>query len=307
MAAMTTRMTTPLPEETMFTLASPVAREAGENARRDAARGRVELAFARDGARTVLIRQYATTPLHVQGVLGRRAPDDPCAEVAVLNVAGGVMAGDLLEQDIVAEPGAAVRALTVGAARIYRAPDDTPARMRTTLRVGAGARIEYLPDELIPYAGALYESETTVELEPGGQAIVSEVVGPGRLHRGELFAYRRLDLCVRAGRAGQPLLRDALTLEPARWPPMSGPILGPYTHLATLYVFGLDREAAASLATEFHTMLEDRGVYGGATLGHGGTVVLRAAGGSAYTLLQIVRAAANRTRKHMMVPKQIKA
>ncbi len=258
------------------------------------AHGRLEISFARRGARTVLSRQHAATPLHVQGLLGRQDGGDPYAEVAVLNVAGGVLAGDLLEQCFIVGPGAAARVLTVGATRLYRARGggDRPARQCTTLQVAAGARLEYLPDELIPYAGALYESETRLDVEPGGYAVVSEVVGPGRLHRGEVFAYRRLTLRVRADRAGTPLLRDTLRLEPQVWPPSAGPILGAYTHLATLYAFGLTAGAAALLATELHSLLDERGVYGGATLGHGDTIILRAVGHSAYTLVQAVRAAA---------------
>ena len=258
------------------------------------AHGRLEISFARRGARTVLSRQHAATPLHVQGLLGRQDGGDPYAEVAVLNVAGGVLAGDLLEQCFIVGPGAAARVLTVGATRLYRARGggDRPARQCTTLQVAAGARLEYLPDELIPYAGALYESETRLDVEPGGYAVVSEVVGPGRLHRGEVFAYRRLTLRVRADRAGTPLLRDTLRLEPQVGPPSAGPILGAYTHLATLYAFGLTAGAAALLATELHSLLDERGVYGGATLGHGDTIILRAVGHSAYTLVQAVRAAA---------------
>ena len=256
------------------------------------AHGRLEISFARRGARTVLSRQHAATPLHAQGLLGRQGGDDPYAEVAVLNVAGGVVAGDLLEQRFIVEPGAAARVLTVGATRLYRATGDRPARQCTTLQVAAGARLEYLPDELIPYADALYEGETRLDVEPGGYAVVSEVVGPGRLHRGEVFAYRRLTLRVRADRAGTPLLRDTLRLEPRVWPPSAGPILDAYTHLATLYAFGLTTGAGALLATELHSLLEERGVYGGATVGHGDTVILRAVGHSAYTLVQAVRAAA---------------
>jgi len=298
---MTTRMRMRMPAGAMSTPADTEAAD-GRDITPAPAHGRVELVFARDGARTVLSRQRAVTPLHVQGVLASRTAGDPYAEVALLNVAGGVVGGDLLEQDITAGPGTAVRALTVGATRLYRSSGDVAARLRTTLRVGAGARLEYLPDELIPYAGALYESELWLDLAPGGHAIVREVVGPGRLHHGEVFAYRRLTLCVRADRAGEPLLRDILTLEPALWPPCAGPILGPYTHLATLYAFGLDDETSARLAAELHRMLEDSGVYGGMTVGHGGTLLLRAAGHNAYTLLQTVRAAADRARQHMIIP-----
>ncbi len=261
--------------------------------------GCVDLIFARVGSRTVLRRHHSVAPLHVQGLLAKSAAENDCAEVVILNVAGGVVGGDTLDQRITAEPGAAVRVLTAGATRLYRVAGPVPARATTVLRVAAGARLEYLPDEIIPYAGALYESRMELELEPGAHAIVTEVVGPGRLHRGELFAYRRLTLRVRADQAGVPLLRDTLTLDPAQWGSGRNLVFGPYTHSATLYAFGIAVPAAAIVAAELHALMEAAGVHGGVTCGIPGVIVLRAAGSSAYTLLQMVRAAANRCRRHM--------
>jgi len=262
--------------------------------------GCVDLVFARVGSRTVLRRHHSVAPLHVQGLLARVAAERGCAEVVILNVAGGVVGGDTFDQRITAEPGAAVRVLTAGATRLYRVAGAVPARATTVLRVAAGARLEYLPDDIIPYAGALYESRMELDLEPGAHAIVTEVVGPGRLHRGELFAYRRLTLRVRADQAGVPLLRETLTLDPALWMAGRNLVFGPYTHLATLYAFGIAASAETIVAGELHALMEAAGIHGGVTRGSQDVIVLRAAGSSAYTLLKMVRAAADRCRRHMI-------
>ncbi len=271
----------------------------GERTGRATTYGCVDLVFARVGSRTVLRRHHSVAPLHVQGLLVRAGAEGDCAEVVILNVAGGVVGGDTLDQRIAAEAGAAVRVLTAGATRLYRVVGPVPARATTVLRVATGARLEYLPDEIIPYAGALYESRMELELEPGARAIVTEVVGPGRLHRGELFAYRRLTLRVCADQAGVPLLRETLTLDPALWASGRNLVFGPHTHIATLYAFGIAIPAGAIVAGELHALMEAAGIHGGVTRGLPGVIVLRAAGSSAYTLLQMVRAAADCCRRHM--------
>lgn len=262
-----------------------------------AGHGRVSLAFTRDGARTVLARQFSQAPLHVQRVLHGTGA---CAEVALLNVAGGVLAGDRLDCDVTVGPRACVRVRTIGATRLYRAAGDVPARSYVRLRLAPGALLEYVPDEVIPYAGALYEQRTELDLAPGARAIVTEVIGPGRLHRGEVFAYRRLTLRVRAGQDGMPLLRERLTLEPAAWPLDSTPLLGPYTHLASLYAFGPG--ADASLASSLHDLLAARDVHGSATTGRGDVVVVRATGHSAFDLTRLLHEAMAQCRQCMLAP-----
>ncbi len=271
-----------------------------------ATHGRVDLVFARSGRRTVLVRQYAAAPLHVQGILGQCAPDDPTTEVVLLNVAGGVVAGDLLEQVVTAGPGATVRVLTAGATRLYRAKADdaVPACVYITLRAAPGALVEYLPDETIPYAGAIYEQRVNVELARGGRAIVGEVIGPGRLHRGEVFAYRRLCLRLRADLNGRPVLRDKLVLEPTTWPPNHRAILGLYTHLATLSYIGVDPDAETSLVAALRLLIARHEIYGGVTIGYGEVVVLRAVGHSAYSLLHLLRDAAALCRTQAPVPSE---
>jgi urease accessory protein len=107
---------------------------------------------------------------------------------------------------------------------------------RQSFRVGRGALLEYLPDELIPFAGARYRQETVVELSEGAGLFWWESVAPGRAAHGELFKYDsllfRLDLTAR----GLPLARERVALEPERRPLQSPVRLGPYLYFATFYV-----------------------------------------------------------------------
>jgi urease accessory protein len=259
---------------------------------RHAVHGCLGLAFARRGAHTVLVRQVSRSPLHVQGVLHGPGPG---AEVVVLNVAGNVLGGDVLDMEVAAGCDTHVRLRTVGATRVHRGSTGVAARSQVTLRVESGALLEYLPAELIPHAAAWFEQQATVHLAPGGHAILAEVVAPGRLHHGEAFTYRRLALRLRAVYAGLPVVCDRLILEPATWSFGRRAIVGPFTHVATLYALG--PRADGDLAAELHRLVADRGLHGSATAGERAAVIVRVLGQSAYTLAGVLCATVTHCRQ----------
>ncbi len=256
-------------------------------------RGHARLTVERVGERSVLSAVYCASPLHVQGSL---ATPERHAELAVLNVAGGVVGGDSLTTDVTVAPAAPARLITVGATRLYRC-DDRPSASTLNARVGWGALLEYLPDETIPYAGADHVGSIEVDLESSGAAILGEVIAPGRLHHGERFAYRRLLLRTAIREDGAPLLRDVLLLQPDRLAPTAPTVLGAYTHLATLYACG--RGADPTLADALYRLLADARIHGGATTGAHNLVIMRALGHDAHTLLGIIRRAAALCRVHL--------
>ena len=259
---------------------------------RHAVHGCLGLAFAHRNGHTALVRQVSRSPLHVQGVLHGVGPG---AEVVVLNVAGNVLGGDVMELEVAAGSDTHVRLRTVGATRVHRGSTGVAARSRATLRVASGALLEYLPDELIPHTAAWLEQQTTVHLAPGGHAIVAEVVAPGRFHHGEAFTYRRLALRLRAMYAGTAVVCDCLILEPATWSFGHRAVVGPFTHMATLYALG--PRADGQLAAELHRLVADRSLHGSATAGDHAAVIVRVLGQSAYALSGVLCAAAAHCRQ----------
>ena len=142
---------------------------------------------------------------------------------------------------------------------------------------------------------AWFEQQTAVQLTPGGHAIVGEVLAPGRLHHGEAFTYRRLALHLRAVYAGIPVVCDRLILEPATWSFGRRAVVGPFTHVATLYALGPC--ADGELAAELHRLVTECGLHGSATAGDRAAVIVRVLGQSAYVLAGKLRAAAAHCRQ----------
>ena len=169
-----------------------------------------------------------TTPLYLD-------PKQPgMAFVYIQNPTGGVFEDDDHTISLTVLPEALLHLTTQSATKAYRA-DQGCARQRIELRVSAGAFAEYIPDPLIPHAGARFQQELTADVEPGGALIVADTVAPGRAASGEAFRYASLSLSTRISSAGHEYAVDRLLLRPADLDPRRPGILGGYAYLASLF------------------------------------------------------------------------
>jgi urease accessory protein len=239
------------------------------------------LVFDRVGDRTFLSESRSELPLQVQRPMLR---PDGSAVVTLLTPAGALLDGDDIAIQVECRAGADVTLRQTGATRLH------PCRGRgiqldVTVHVAAEATFRYLPFELIPYAGANYLQRTTLHLEDGAAAWVTEVVSPGRLN--EPFEYERLDLCTDAYVDGERLVRDHQVIEPRRTNCRA--MLAGHTHFATLLGFGPD--ATPERANYVHETLANAGVMGSASVLSRYGIGARAIGDAADPLLRTLRAA----------------
>ncbi len=153
------------------------------------------------------------------------------------NVSGGVLAGDRLALDVTVEAGAAAQITTTGATRLYRHRAGAfDSEQSTTLLVGENARLEYLPDPLIPYAGSRHTQRIDIRLAAGAVLFWWETLAPGRQAAGESFAFERLRIESEVRSRNGPLLREAFLLEPAKRPLDVTARMREYSYVASLYI-----------------------------------------------------------------------
>lgn len=179
----------------------------------------------------------------------------PIADDAVLthihNVSGGVLGGDQLTLCAEVGTGARAQLTSTGATRVYRhRPAYATATQYNHFQVATGGLLEYLPDPLIPYAGARYRQITQIELAADAGLFYWEILAPGREAHNELFAYADLQLQLDLYGGGRPLALERIHLTPATTALGAPARLGPYRYVATFYLCRVGLPAAAWLALE---------------------------------------------------------
>jgi urease accessory protein len=169
----------------------------------------LRLGFERRGDRTVLTERRFTLPLQALEPLD--LDGSGAATLLLLNPTGGVVGGDVLDTSVALGAGSRVCLTTPAATRVYRSTG-APAVQRFGAVVGEGARLEYLPDHLIPSPGARLRQVTDVALGPAASLLLSDAWAVGRLARGERWAFEQLDLDLRVHDARGLLLKERCVL-----------------------------------------------------------------------------------------------
>jgi urease accessory protein len=165
-----------------------------------------ELSLRRGRTRLAGLRQ--------QGCAKAFLPRQPGApEIVFLNTSGGLTGGDRLSYAATLGAGARATATTQTAERAYAAPEaDAPARLDVRLSAGAGARLDWLPQETILYDGAALDRRTEIALEGDAELLMCETLVLGRAAMGERVARLRLFDRRAVTRDGRPVLVDAVEL-----------------------------------------------------------------------------------------------
>jgi len=164
-------------------------------------RGRLELTLAEACGVTHLRRSRHEGPLRVQRTFAQR---DGSCHIYVLHPPGGIVGGDRLSIDIEVEPGARTLVTTPGATKLYRTLA-MPAEQDVTLRVHAGAQLEWFPQETIAFARANHRLHTRIELEDGARLCAWDVLCLGRPAAGEGFRDGSVVSRMVVERAGRPI------------------------------------------------------------------------------------------------------
>ncbi|MFW5641294.1 MAG: urease accessory protein UreD, partial [Roseicyclus sp.] len=134
-------------------------------------------------------------------------------EVVFLNTAGGLTGGDVLDYAVDLEGGAAV-ATTQTAERAYRSAGGT-ARVTTRLALGPGARMHWLPQEVILFEGAALDRRLEVEMAEDATLVLLETLVLGRAAMGETVRRLHLRDLRLVRRAGRPVLIEGVRLDDA--------------------------------------------------------------------------------------------
>ena len=96
----------------------------------------------------------------------------------IVHPPGGLVSGDTLDLSFSAAGDTHALVTTPGATRFYRS-DGAQALQRTTLKLAAGARMEWLPLETIAFNDCMAENHLTMNLAPGAELMGWDITAFG--------------------------------------------------------------------------------------------------------------------------------
>jgi urease accessory protein len=204
-----------------------------------------------------LSRQSFRAPIH----LSKAHVESGSLLVHLVNPTAGFFDGDRLDLDVTAGKDSRLVLSTPGASRVHRARSEAPAICQQRLTVESGAFMEWIPEPFIPQAGARYFQRTEIQLAENAGLLFFEWISPGRVARGEVFAYESLRWELDLIAQGKLIAREHFELKPGDHSLTALREKFPAAHCVTAYVTMPDK---AWPAAELDALNDER-TY----LGHG--------------------------------------
>ena len=191
----------------------------------------------------VLDGRTRLTTLFQEGCAKIRLPHthDRSLQAVLINTAGGLTGGDEVDWQVNAVPGARMVLTTQACERVYRSLGDN-ARVRTRIEVGAGAHLDWLPQETILFEGARLDRGLEVDLAPDASFFAIEAILLGREAMGEAARNAHLRDNWRIRRAGRLIHAEATRLSAQAEQRDGLSLLDGANAFATLLYVGADAE-----------------------------------------------------------------
>lgn len=218
------------------------------------------------GDRSIASRQFHEGALKV--VRPHYLDDSGQVCYVVVNPGGAYLGADLFLIDVEVGDSASLLLTTQSATKVYRTPGSF-AEQRMNVRLGEGARLELMPDQLIAYREASYRQRTCVTLAPSSSLVMAEVVTPGWSPDGTAFRYEevrlRSEMWVQAAEGDRQLLAlDNLLIRPPSGDVTGMGFMDGRSHVGSLVV--VDARVDQALADELNACAAEHDARTGISL-----------------------------------------
>ncbi|EBA12151.1 urease accessory protein UreD [Roseobacter sp. CCS2] len=136
----------------------------------------------------------------------------PALEGIIVNTAGGITGGDAFTLDVTAKTDTRLTLTTQAAERAYRAQIGEVSRVTTHLTVETGARLNWLPQELILFDRCALRRRLSIDVAIGAQLLMVEPIAFGRAAMSENLHHIQFRDRIRVMRDSKPLYLDGMDI-----------------------------------------------------------------------------------------------
>jgi urease accessory protein len=165
----------------------------------------LHLGFARSHGASRLVERAHAGPLRLQKPLYPEGPD--ICHGIIVHPPGGVVGGDQLAISATLAEHAGALLTTPGAAKWYRS-NGRISRQEVQLDIGAGASLEWLPQETIFFDDACVDLVQNIDLASDASYIGAEILCFGRTASGESYQRGRVRQQTQIRRGGKLLWHE---------------------------------------------------------------------------------------------------
>ena len=194
--------------------------------------GGVHARFLSDGTRTAVASVVERGGYR----LARPSTFGAHLEALQVNTGGGVAGGDRIETVYELGPGTDVVHTTSSGEHIYRS-EGAPAHLDVRLALEPGARLDWLPQQTILYAGGRLERRVDVDVASDSRLLMVEMTTFGRPESDETLLPASLNDQWRIRRDGQLVYAEAVRLSGELGATLDRPAVGGSARASALVLF----------------------------------------------------------------------
>jgi urease accessory protein len=184
-----------------------------------------------------------------------------------VNPSGGLVGGDHVSVEAQLHAGTHVLMTSPSANRVYRSLSE-PALQEIRVSVGPDARLEWMPELTIPFAGSRFRQSIHVDLAPGATVVLWDALASGRVAMGERWAFAAVEneICIRglappseAVPVPNGSVVERYRVVPSPLPDSVG-LVGSWDYVASLFIIGdaVAAEVWKGLESAIAAILDER-------------------------------------------------
>lgn len=233
----------------------------------------IKINVERDGHQSRLKESYHNAPYKLTHYGSPRAQDH--LEMIIMSASPGIMDKDSLVIDVHVKENAQLKLFTQSFNKLH--PMKEGASQETNVLLDKDSVFNYVPHPVTPFKDSIFKTVNTIHVNDGATLIWGDIISAGRVHRDEVFAFRKLHSITRIYQDGKLLVTDNQCLLPQEQPVSDLLFFEGYTHQATLIYCGPFAKLMKGEMDEILTM-EYEDVSFGFTECAENTLLLRAVG-----------------------------